>query len=191
MDLAEWDERYRAEAGSQQESPPTSLVVEVASRLKPARALDLACGTGRNALWLAERGWSVTAVDGSPAAIDILNKRAAERGLKVDARVVDLEHGGYTIERPQWKLILSCYYLQRDLLELAKRGVVPGGVMIVIGLLAEAGRKNAPYRLQPGELRGYFQGWEILHDCEGKSAEAIHQHAVAEIVARRPNSNSI
>jgi len=64
---------------------PTALVVETARQAPPGTALDLACGAGRNALWLAEHGWSVTAVDGAPAAIDILLKRASERALRVEA----------------------------------------------------------------------------------------------------------
>jgi tellurite methyltransferase len=190
MDLPGWDERYRAGAVSSMalESAPTPLLVEAASHLPPGRALDLACGTGRNALWLAQHGWKVTAVDGSRAAIETLLTRAGLLGLAVDARVADLEKAEFTIEPSGWELIATCYYLQRDLIESAKRGLVPGGVMVAIALMVEPGRENSPYRLQPGELRRYFDGWEIRHDREGPDAS---QHAVAEIVSRRPDSGTL
>src|SRR5438094_2470314 len=85
MDIREWDERYRSE--DEPEPAPTPLLVKTAERLQPGRALDLACGTGRNALWLAEHDWNVTAVDGAPSAIGTLRQRAFQRGLDVDAYV--------------------------------------------------------------------------------------------------------
>ena len=157
------------------------LVSAIASRLKPGRALDLASGAGRNALWLAERGWKVTAVDASAEAIDSLRQAAAGRGVTVEARVADLEKGEYAIEPAHWDLVVITYYLQRDLFEPAKRGVAPGGVLIAIVLLGGEGR----FRAAPGELRGYFAGWEILHDREGPPADSPHR-AVAEIAARKP-----
>ena len=84
MDICGWEERYRLEDF---ELAPTALVVETTKAAAPGKALDLACGTGRNALWPAEQGWSVTAVDGAPGAIEIVRKKASERGLTVDARV--------------------------------------------------------------------------------------------------------
>src|ERR1022692_1476851 len=101
MDILGWDERYRTEQGS--ESAPTPLLIETAKSLKPGRVLDLACGTGRNALWLAQQGWNVAAVDGSAAGIEILRARAAELGLLMDARVADLEKGEFTIEPASWE----------------------------------------------------------------------------------------
>src|SRR5579859_1057686 len=129
MDLRGWDERYRSE---DLEAPPTALLVDTAQRLPAGKALDLACGTGRNALWLAEQGWSVTAVDGARAAIEILRERAARRAVNVDAQVADLEKHEYPIEPSAWNLIAICYYLQRDLFEPAKSGVAPGGVLLAI-----------------------------------------------------------
>jgi 2-polyprenyl-3-methyl-5-hydroxy-6-metoxy-1,4-benzoquinol methylase len=87
MDTRGWDERYRSSQRPAEdlEAAPNPLLIETAQRLTPGKALDLACGTGRNALWLAEHGWSVTAVDGSPAAIEILRQRASEKGIPVDA----------------------------------------------------------------------------------------------------------
>jgi len=60
--------------------------------------------------------------------------------------------------------------------------------MVAIALLAEPGRENSSYRVEPGRLRQYFDGSEILHDREGPDESG---HVVAEIVARRPNSDTI
>ena len=167
---------------------PTALVVETARQAPPGTALDLACGAGRNALWLAEHGWSVTAVDGAPAAIDILLKRASERALRVEAFVADLEKGEYPIHPSAWDLIAICYYLQRDLFEPAKRGVKPGGLLISIVHITEPAEEPTYKRLKPGELETYFDGWEIVHRYEGKPRDSAHRYGVAEIVARRPTN---
>jgi len=167
-------------AGSRLE--PTPLLVESAGALKPGRALDLACGKGRNSLWLAAHGWSVTAVDRSVAAIETLR----ESNAAVEARVADLEKHEFPIAESAWDLIAACYYLQRDLFEAVKRGVKPGGVALVIVHIFEPGHEQSRFSLQPGELLGYFDGWEILHSREGKPGEPHHERAVAEIVARKP-----
>jgi tellurite methyltransferase len=187
MDTRDWDQRYRSGQRPLEdlEAPPNPLLIEAAKNLKPGRALDLACGAGRNALWLAEHGWSVTAIDGSTAAIEILRDRAAARGLAIDARVADLEKGEYRIEESAWDLIVMCLYLQRDLFTPAKHGVAPGGVLLAIVHITEAGEKPNAHRLNPGELRDYFRGWEIMHDREGPSNDSAHRRVSAEIVVRR------
>jgi tellurite methyltransferase len=170
MGIARWNQRFleQPEAG-----PPLPLVAATAEGLMPGRALDLACGTGRNALWLAQRGWDVTAVDGAPAAIATLS------GVK--AIQADLEAGEYHIEQSAWDLILITYYLQRDLFEPAKAGLRPGGTLVAISLITEPGEAPAAYRLCPGELIGYFGGWEILHRRETSEGTRC-----AEVVARKP-----
>jgi tellurite methyltransferase len=183
VDIRDWDERYGL---GDSDLSPTTLVVETARQVPPGAALDLACGAGRNALWLAEQGWRVTAVDGAPAAIDILSKRASERALRVEALVADLEKGEYSIDHLAWDLIAICYYLQRDLFESAKRGVKPGGLLITIVHTTEPGEEPTYKRLKPGELETYFDGWEIMHRYEGKPRDSAHKYGVAEIVARRP-----
>jgi tellurite methyltransferase len=185
MDLAEWYERYQAEGESAPEltSTATPLLVECVSGLPPGRALDLACGTGRNALWLAQRGWGVTAVDGSPAAIDALRRRATQMNVPVNATLADLEKMDFAIAPESWDLIAICYYSQRNLFETCKRGVVPGGYIVSIALRVEPGKENSPFRLQPGELRSYFEDFEVVHDREGRD---LWHHSVAEIIARRP-----
>jgi SAM-dependent methyltransferase len=189
MDLRGWEERYATRERPSEDfaTAPTPLVVEVTKYLTPGRALDLACGTGRNSLWLAEHGWRVTAVDGAPTSIEILRSRASERGLAVETRVADLEKGEYRIESSTWNLVIISYYLERSLFEPAKRGVAPGGILLAIVHVAEPGEAPTEHRLRPGELRNYFQSWNVLHHYEGKPNDAVHRRSVAEIVARRPN----
>jgi tellurite methyltransferase len=188
MEVRDWDKRYRLRehAASDLEAGPTPLLIETAASLKPGRALDLACGAGRNGLWLAQQGWEVTAVDGAETAIEFLRSRASNQGLKIAAVVADLEKDEFNIEPSRWDLILKLYYLQRELFEPAKRGVAPGGILISIVHLNEPGEGDGPFRLRPGQLEKYFNGWEILHLREGKANDPAHRRAVAEIVARRP-----
>jgi tellurite methyltransferase len=188
MDIRGWDERYRSRERPSEDfdARPTPLLIETALPLKIGKALDLACGTGRNALWLAQQGWKVTAIDAASAAIETLQNRALTLGVNVDARPADLERGEYRIEGSAWDLIAICYYLQRDLFEPAKAGVVPGGVLLAIVHITEPGEKPAKTRAHPGELKTYFELWEILHYYEGKPNDTAHQRAVAEIVARKP-----
>jgi tellurite methyltransferase len=188
MEINGWNERYRSSERPAEDlnAEPTPLLVATASNLVSGNALDLACGTGRNALWLAERGWNVTAVDAASEAIEILQTRANERSLKINAIVADLEKGDFEIKPSRWDFIAICYYLQRNLFEPAKRGVVPGGLLLSIVHIMEPGEEESPFRLRPGELEKYFAGWEILHYHEGKANDAAHRRAVAEIVARKP-----
>jgi SAM-dependent methyltransferase len=188
MEIGQWEQRYRSRERAREDfaADPVPLVADTAGRLAPGRALDLACGTGRNALWLAKQGWSVTAVDGAPTAIGIVRQRAREAGLAIDARVADLEHGEFEIAPSAWDLICICYYLQRDLFDPAKRGLAPGGVLIAIVHIAAKGEPVTQHRLKPGQLLPYFEGLEILHHHEGPPNDPAHQRLVAEIVARRP-----
>ncbi|HLH00230.1 MAG TPA: methyltransferase domain-containing protein [Bryobacteraceae bacterium] len=185
MSLAEWKQRYRA--GEQVFETPAPLVQDFAAKLNPGRALDLACGPGRNALYLAERGWQVTAVDGSPIAIDLLREQARRKQLQIDAHVADLERGGFELEPAAYDLVVDSYYLQRDLIPAMERGLRPGGCLIMIVHLADPDQpEGTPTRAIPAELRSYFKGWTILHYFEGLPRESYHKRAVAEIVAMKP-----
>jgi SAM-dependent methyltransferase len=179
--VAEWDQRYRA--GDQVFETPAPLVVQFAAGLAPGSALDLASGPGRNAIYLAELGWCVTAVDGSSIGIELLRAN----NPSIDARAVDLESDGFAIAPAAFDLVLCCYYLQRSLILRIKTALRPGGLLIVIVHLAAADQaQGTPTRAYPDELRAFFPGWTILHYREGEPGESGHRHAVAELVARKP-----
>ncbi|HEX9004051.1 MAG TPA: methyltransferase domain-containing protein [Blastocatellia bacterium] len=184
---AKWAKRQRE--GELANDRPHPLVTQFAAQLKPGRALDVACGTGRNALYLAELGWQVTAVDSSKVAIEILTERARELGVQVDARVADLEKGEFIIEPDSYDLIVNCCYLQRDLFPAIKAGVRIGGVVIAVIAMMDDNLNlkpmNPTFLLQPGELRSEFESWKLLHDFEGKPEEKSDQRMMAEIIADR------
>jgi tellurite methyltransferase len=179
--IEQWNDRYRA--GEQVFDTPSPLVVQFTRELTPGSALDLASGPGRNALYLAERGWCVIAVDGSSIAIELLHGN----NPSIDARVADLEAGEFQAEPEAYDLVLSCYYLLRGLIPGMKSALRPGGLLVAVVHLADADQpQGTPARAYPGELRAFFEGWSILHYREGEPEERCHRHGVAELVARKP-----
>ena len=187
MDIRGWNERYRSlERRSEDlDAGPTPLLIALAERLQPGRALDLACGTGRNSLYLAEHGWGVTALDGSEAAINLLRERANGAGLVVNARLANLQDRSFELAPGGWDLVVICYYLQRDLFEGAKQAVACGGRVLAIAHTIEDGEQPSATRLAPGELQTFFADWRIEHLYEGKPNDPAHRRSVAEIIARK------
>ena len=160
---------------------PRPLLVQAANDLPPGRALDLACGAGRHALFLAALGWRVVAVDSSPAAIAILREQAALRHLAMETHIADLEAGAFAIEPAAYDLICDFFYLQRSLFPLIREGVRPGGVFLAEIHLRD--RLPRRFVLEPGELRAEFQDWKILYYSETPGEGSRRPRAV--IVARR------
>lgn len=184
--MKSWDERYAA--GKFASAEPHRLLIGLAEKLKPGKALDLACGTGRHAIFLAEHGWQVSAVDNSRVGIKMARKRAVEKGLKVDFRVIDLEKGEFLIEENSFDLICDFYYLQRDLFEPMKTGVKPGGIIISTIHLFDESDRDSPFLLNDGELPGFFEGFEILHFHETALTDddaGQHHRRTAEIIAQK------
>jgi SAM-dependent methyltransferase len=185
--MTDWNERYLR--GEHLHDDPHPVVTRFAGSMAVGRALDVACGAGRHAIWLAERGWDVTAVDASRAAIDILRSRAEEKALAIETVVADLERAEFTIQPEFYDLIVVCNYLQRDLFPAIRAGVRSGGAAICIVAMTDddpdVKPMNPRFLLGPGELRSEFSRWKILHDFEGKPSGVRARRATAEIVAIR------
>jgi SAM-dependent methyltransferase len=130
----DWDKKYEGDAFLWSVEPNRFLVAEVAG-LAPGRALDLACGEGRHAVWLAERGWQVTAVDFSEVALTKAGRLARSREVSVDWIAADLlEH------RPDGVFdLVIVFYLQlpadeRRVVHTRAASVVSqGGTLLVVG----------------------------------------------------------
>ena len=163
----DWDEHYTHAANL--DWTPDPLLVQTIELLPPGRALDLACGNGRNTIHLARLGWTVTAVDSSPQAIRLLRERVM--GLPVDSCRADLERGEFIIEPDAYDLIADFYYLQRDLFAAIRAGVRTGGVFTA------AIRLTGSFCVQPGELLSEFAEWKVLYYSEAAGS--------AKIIARK------
>lgn len=153
-----WDQRYRSAVGL----PEPALVLRESEHLLPSsgRALDLACGLGASALWLAERGFRVDAWDLSQVAIERLSALAKARHLPVDAAVRDI-----IAEPPapgRFDLILVAHFLERGLAPAIASALKPGGVLFYQTFSRESVSTGGPsdpvYRLAPNELVGLFHG---------------------------------
>jgi SAM-dependent methyltransferase len=128
---------------------PDPILTKVLDALAPGDALDLACGAGRHAEWLARRGWRVTAVDRNVA--EIPGVRFAQ---------ADLERGGFTIEPDAWDAIVCWLYWQADLSPAIERGTRRGGVIALAGLT------RGRFATSLGNYRAAFAGWEEIASGE-------------------------
>lgn len=136
MDHSDWNARYAATDLVWGADPNPFVVAELADRTPQGRALDLACGEGRNAIWLAEQDWSVTAVDFSDVAIERAKKLAEGRGVDVTWICADL--ASYPPPEGVFQLVLISY-LQlpaaelRGVLARAAIALAPMGELLMIG----------------------------------------------------------
>jgi SAM-dependent methyltransferase len=140
VDRQQWDARYSGADFEWSMHPNRFLAAEL-DGTPPGRALDLAAGEGRNSVWLAARGWRVTAVDFSRVGLDKGRKLSADHGIRdgdgqVDWVVADLSE--YTPARSAFDLVLIAYLqvgaaLRDQVLAGAAAALVPGGTLLVVG----------------------------------------------------------
>jgi len=135
MDSNAWDERY-AGAELVWTAVPNRFLVSEVEALPAGRALDLACGEGRNAVWLAERGWDVTGVDFSNVGLDKARGLAAARGVSVHWELADVT--AYAAAPESFDLVIVMYLhlpeaARRAAFRRAAAAVAPGGTLLVVG----------------------------------------------------------
>lgn len=135
MQRREWNRKH-GEGGLLFGVEPNRFLVAEVGELPPGRALDLACGSGRNAVWLAARGWTVTGVDFSAVALEQARTLAAERGVEVEWVEGDLLE--WQPARGAFDLVVVLYLQvpadeRRRILARAAAAVAPGGTLLVVG----------------------------------------------------------
>jgi rhodanese-related sulfurtransferase len=171
---------------------PSSFLVENFDLLPRGLALDLGMGEGRNAIYLATRGYDVDGVDKNPRAVERARAAARKLGAPIRAIVGDVEDGSYIIPIETYDLIVVFNYLHRPLFKDIRDGVVPGGGVIYQTYTVDQARFGHPsdpdHLLRPGELKQVFEDWEVLRYREvlGASRDNGQPRAVAGIIARKP-----
>lgn len=186
-----WNERY-AQGFEPFPDAPAPWLVEHRDLLNgPGRALDVACGDGRNALYLARRGFVVDAIDASSVAVEALRAAALQRELAVRPRVVDLER--QSLPGGPYDVVVTLNFLQRDLFGALQDALAPGGLLLYETLgpahVAQLGRSfNPAYLLEDGELLRAFARLEVVDHFEGVAERSGGPRGVGSLVARRPES---
>lgn len=201
---SEWDAKHSLAAKDAAEAP-AGILTELWPLLPVGAALDLACGRGSNALFLAEHGRHVTTVDWSGAALDILEERA--QALKIPVRriqrideakaltragidllLADLE----TVVLPanRYSLIVCVRYLQRSLFPQICRALRPGGMLLFetytkAQLDFRRGPRDPAHLLNNGELKRAFPEFEVVFYRELRAEQGI-----ASLAARKPAGNN-
>ncbi len=181
-DRVDWNHRYRHEVFAHE---PASILAAYAHRAPVGRALDVACGIGRNACYLAGLGFTVDAVDIALEGLD----RFVCRPKGIQRICADLDH--FILPRRHYSLIVNINYLNRRLLPALKAGLADGGMLIFESYLkgdahSSALAHRAEHLLDPGELRQAFRGLKILDYREIPSLQPKAPAMKAALVAVRP-----
>jgi SAM-dependent methyltransferase len=203
MDAAAWDDRYRGNelvwgAG------PNQFVREIVEPLTPGRAVDLACGEGRNAIWLAEQGWSVTAADFSAVGLEVGRRIAEQRAVVVDWIVADAT--AWESTTPVDLVVVA--YLQLPPEQLvralgnAAASLAPGGRLVVVAHHRDnlvdgvGGPQDASVLASEAEVAEVATTAGLVVDRSERAFRAIERpgHAVHAVdlvvVARRPEDET-
>lgn len=163
-DKSKWERRY-AEGGYLARTHPTRLLDEWLERLPRGRALDLACGAGRNALHLARAGYQVDAMDISSVALDRAAAKASELGLSVNWINVDLDDAELSPE--SYDLVVVARYVNRALTESLMGCMRDGGYLLYEQHLRTYRQVDGPrsqsFRLAPNELLHMFSSLRVLY----------------------------
>jgi tellurite methyltransferase len=190
-DRQKWDDKYIVKS---QLLKPREASENIRKFVKPAvgaKALDLACGAGRNTIYLAKQGYAVDALDIAAVALKALSEEAerAEVSERVNAQLNDLDT--FVPAAESYELIIMMNFLDRALIERAKAGLKRGGLFIVETYMDDESNEkessSADNLLKQGELKSLFgEGWELLHYDEFENeAYELYRMQKQVLVARK------
>ncbi len=175
-DRKRWNDKY---SGGRRSSLHTTLI-KFHSLAKRGKALEIACGTGENSVFLSKRGFEVIAFDISDVAIREARRLAKREGVRPTFKILPAQKFSYPPNR--FNLIANFYFLDRRILPKLKRSLAKGGILIFetynIRHLRVKGDFNRNYLLEIGELIGFFKDLEILYYDETSN--------ITTLVARKP-----
>lgn len=185
-DRSQWDKKYKTKTYIFGKEPALFLKEHV-NLLPVGKALDIAMGEGRNAIYLAKKGFIVEGVDISEVALQKAKMLARDNNVTSKLLAINADLNTYTIKSDYYEVIMNFYYLQRSLFPQIKKGLKKGGI-VVFETYTEEQLKNKEgqripkdYLLKIGELREAFKDFEILVYRETNNGK----EAIASLVARK------
>ncbi len=187
-DQKRWDKRF-GEKEFALGKKPNPFLKKYLHLLPRGIALDIATGEGRNAVFLAQHGFEVDAVDISEKGLRKARQLAREKGVKMNTFVVDLDR--FQIEKERYDLIANFYFLKRRLIPRIKKGLKKGGRVIFETYILDhrglgaGGPKQEKFFLKPNELIRFFNNFRILFYREGIFREGGKRKAVASLIAEK------
>lgn len=186
-----WDERYRSGAYAER-THPTALLSAWLDRLPRGRALDVACGAGRNALFLATHGYAVDAIDISEAGLERARAAAERQRLDIGWHCADLEEEPDALPHGPFDLVVWVRYVNAALWRPLVARLAPGGHVLVEQHLETSadvvGPSGSRFRLAPRELERAAAGLRVVHCHEGLVVDPDGRTvALAQLIARRPD----
>jgi tellurite methyltransferase len=188
-----WNRRWTESGWRALERDPGAWLVQSRPLLPTGpgrRALDVACGDGRNAGYLARLGFQVDALDISDVAVAAVRAAALDLALPIRARRVDLEQA--TLPAARYDVIVQLNYLQRNLFSALAQSLRPGGVLVMETFtrahIEELHREMDPrFVLDRDELRTAFPSLDVVRYQETVNDDSASPRAVASLVAQRPH----
>lgn len=178
-DRAKWDEKWQ---DMMRPAAPSDLLQAKERVLPGGLAVDVACGLGQNALWLARHGYQVLGVDISHVALQRARRRARHLQQRERVLFVQVDLDRWRLPRHSVDLVCVFRFLDRDLFPMLKEAVRPGGYLFYqtrhVGLLQRLPQSNPDFLLKRGELPGVFFTWNVLTYTEGAED--------ARLVAQKP-----
>jgi SAM-dependent methyltransferase len=170
-DRMRWDKRYAASPSLAALSPAPLLLAHERLLPRAGRALDVACGAGRHALFLAARGLRTLGVDVSPEGLRLARNAALARRLSLDLVAADLS--AWTPPAATFDVVTCIHYLERSIFPAIAAALRPGGVLVFETFtrdqlaFPEAHPRREEFLLAPNELLRAFPSLHVLHFEEG------------------------
>jgi tellurite methyltransferase len=188
-----WNDKYRL-APDQWIDPDPFLLRAFEQFIQPrfrdgGKALDIAGGAGRHAIWLAQQGWEVTLIDISETGVELARQRAGSLASSIRFVLDDLTGPWSSQTRSEeFDVVVGFFYLERTIFAEIVKMLKPGGLLVYKTLTLEqlklpGGPRDPAHLLASGELRRLADGLQVLH-----YAEEIGRKATAELVAMKPRS---
>lgn len=184
-DIKKWDQKYRDNTLDSLGSPESELLEYKALLPKRGLALDLACGTGRNTLFLAQLGLDVLAVDGAGEGLKQLERFARDQQLQAKIQCVQADLDDYRLPQSEVDLIVVVRYLDRRLFGAIRAALKGGGILVYKtfnkNMLKRNPGFNEAYTIETSALIAAFSDFEVLKENAGDE-----EAANAFVILRKP-----